>query len=162
MSVTCRLGCRFGNDDSLLSQEIGSIPSLILTPTDQRSLLALLLLQEANYASSPIIPYIMVFLQSAHEQVPSAYDPVLSEGVRRRAGLRGVEGGSTLLAAADELRRVVLRNCEVIVPRVMEKLPWLMEVIGPDVVDMKEVFDYIFYIKYEGSIDIISRLDSTL
>lgn len=139
-SVTRRLSRLFVDDDPLLSQEIGSIPSLVLTPTDQRSLLVLLLLRESNRASSPLMPYIMAFLQSAHEHVPSAWDPASPEGVKRRAGLRGVEGGSTLLAAADELRRVVLRNYEAIVPRVMEKLPRLMGVIGPDMVDVKEVF----------------------
>ena len=60
--------------------------------------------------------------------------------MRRRAGLRGVEGVSTLLAAVDELQRVVLRNYEAIVPRAMEKLPRLMGFIGSDAVDVREVF----------------------
>merc|ERR1719491_2218130 len=50
-----------------LSHELDAIESLLSTPADERSLLALLILREASRPSSPVMPYVLTFLQSAHE-----------------------------------------------------------------------------------------------
>jgi len=142
-SMVRNLGRKYSDQNQLLlSREIDSIESLVLTPADERALLTLLIMREATRTSSPFVPYIMSFLHSAHEHIPSAWDPTSTEGAKRRAGLAGLDqlGGPTLLSAADELRKVILNNYETLVPRALEKLPRLLGVIGPDVVDVADVY----------------------
>jgi len=140
-SVVRSLDRRY-SDRAALSVEIRAIAGLVTAPADERALLTLLLLREASRTSSPLMPYMMSFLRSAHEHIPSAWDPATAEGASRRRGIIALDGGATLLTAADEIRKVMSENYAALVPRALEKLPHLLGVTGPDQVDVTELYTF--------------------
>lgn len=116
-----------------LSHELDAIGSLVSSPADERSLLALLILREASRPSSPVMPYVLTFLRGAHEHIPSSWDPASPAGADRRASLAGLDNGPALLHAADELRKHIVENYLHFVPQALERLPQLLGVTtGPD------------------------------
>ena len=128
-TVVDRLHSQYG-DHPVLGAEISLITSLVREPTDERSLLALLLLRESTRAASPLMPYLLTFLTRAHENVPSAWDPNTDEGLARRAGLDSLPGGPTLIQAADALRTHIMERYAELVPRALTSLPNLLGVAG--------------------------------
>jgi hypothetical protein len=111
--------------DARLAQELASLDTLVTTPADERALLAVLFIREAGRTSSPLMPYIQALLWRAHENIPSAWNPASQNGADRRAAL-GQAGGSTLLRAADALRKSIFEAYVDLVPRALEQLPGLL------------------------------------
>jgi len=140
-SVVRKLSRKYTKDITV-SAEINSIQDLVRTPADERALLTLLILREGTRTSSPLIPYIMTFLLSAHEHIPSAWDHTSADGAARRAGLVNVDGGAALIMAADALRKAIAKDYNELAPRAIEKLPRLLGLTGPDIVDVTKLYTF--------------------
>lgn len=108
-----------------LAHEIATIESLVQTPADERTLLAVLLMREAHRSSSPLMPYLQALLKGAHEHIPSAWNPESPDGSAKRAALKET-GGATLLKAAEALRKHVMQQYASVLPRAIKQLPHLL------------------------------------
>ena len=142
-SLLHKLHSEHTNDDDHPPLNIDAIEALITTPADERSLLTILLLREASRPSSPVMPYILTFLRSAHENIPSSWDPTSPTGANRRAALAGLPNGPTLLHAADELRKHIIVNYGRFVPQALERFPQLfgVDVEGSEVYSVQRFIE---------------------
>ena len=119
-------------DQPELSREIASFESLVLNPSEERSLLTLILMREAGRQRSPLMPYFRAFLEGAHEHNPASWDPASADGAARRQALAEQTGGHALLKGGDMLRSAVADFYAALVPRALAELPLLLLGDGVD------------------------------
>jgi len=91
--------------------------TLLRQPSDDRALLAVLLLRERAKEHSPLAPYIRSFLHLP-AGVPSGWDPATEEGAARRAELQFSNPKALLMA--DLLREQIATTYLALVPAAIE------------------------------------------
>ena len=91
--------------------------------SEDRALMAVLLLRERSRAKSRLAPYIHTFLQLP-EGVPAGWDSDTPLGAERRSMLKATH--PALLEKADMLRAVIAQKYAQLVPEALKRLPDLL------------------------------------
>jgi hypothetical protein len=91
--------------------------------SEDRALMAVLLLRERSRSRSRLAPYIHAFLQLP-DGVPAGWDGQTPEGAERRSLLKATS--PALLEKADMLRAVIAQKHAQLVPKALEQLPGVL------------------------------------